>query len=127
MIIGLFYLFAGGDWGGTFLLSVIYFVVFSPASFMCWFRTGYKAFRDDSSFNFMVFFFVFFFQTLMSVVNTLGIINTGSCGLVLGIKTVSDSDNSGFLRFVGVLMLLAAVGFALAAAADAFLLFKVRQ
>lgn len=78
MIIGLLWLFSGGDWGYTFLLAVIYFIVFTPASFMCWFRTGYKAFRDDSSFNFMVFFFVFFFQCLISIINTLGIMNTGA-------------------------------------------------
>ena len=78
MIVGLFYLFAGGDFGQTFGLGLLYFVLFTPVSFVCWFRPAYKAFRDDSSFNFMVFFFVFFFQFLMSVLNFLGIGNTGS-------------------------------------------------
>eukprot|EP00094_Tigriopus_californicus_P013365 TCALIF_12926-PA protein Name:"Similar to Scamp1 Secretory carrier-associated membrane protein 1 (Mus musculus)" AED:0.26 eAED:0.26 QI:0/0.66/0.71/0.85/0.66/0.71/7/243/261 len=54
MIVGLLYLFVGGDWGGTFVGSTIYFLIFSPLSFICWFRPAYKAFRDDSSFNFMV-------------------------------------------------------------------------
>jgi len=44
-IVGLLYLFAGGDKGQTFGLALVYFVLFTPASFMCWFRTGYKAFR----------------------------------------------------------------------------------
>ena len=78
MIVGLFYLFAGGDFGQTFGLGLLYFVLFTPVSFVCWFRPAYKAFRDDSSFNFMVFFFVFFFQFLMSILNFLGIGNTGS-------------------------------------------------
>ena len=78
MIVGLFYLFAGGDFGQTFGLGLLYFVLFTPVSFVCWFRPAYKAFRDDSSFNFMVFFFVFFFQFCMSALNFLGIGNTGS-------------------------------------------------
>ena len=78
MIVGLFYLFAGGDFGQTFGLALLYFVLFTPVSFICWFRPAYKAFRDDSSFNFMVFFFVFFFQFLVTVMSVLGIGNTGS-------------------------------------------------
>ena len=78
MIVGLFYLFAGGDFGQTFGLGLLYFVLFTPVSFVCWFRPAYKAFRDDSSFNFMVFFFVFFFQFLMSCLNFIGIGDTGS-------------------------------------------------
>ena len=78
MIVGLFYLFAGGDLGGTFMLSAIYFVLFTPASFLCWFRPAYKAFRDDSSVQFMVFFFVSFFQFMVSVISALGIGNMGA-------------------------------------------------
>lgn len=78
MVVGLLYLFVGGDLGGTFGLALVYFFIFTPASFLCWFRPAYKAFRDDSSFNFMVFFFVFFFQSLVSTVSFLGIGSTGS-------------------------------------------------
>jgi len=126
MIVGLFYLFAGGDFGQTFGLGLLYFVLFTPVSFVCWFRPAYKAFRDDSSFNFMVFFFVFFFQFLMSVLNFLGIGNTGSCGLILGIREIS-SGSSGGVIFVGVLMLLVALGFGIAALADFFLLVRVHR
>merc|ERR1712110_1390565 len=62
MLTGLLYLFGGGDAGQTFGLALVYAFLFTPASYMCWFRPGYKAFRDDSSMYFMVFFFVFFFQ-----------------------------------------------------------------
>ena len=35
------------------------------------------SFRSDSSFNFMVFFFVFFFQLMVSGVHAIGINNLG--------------------------------------------------
>lgn len=78
MVVGLIYMFTGGDIGITFGLALIYFILFTPLSFMCWFRPAYKAFRDDSSVNFMVFFFVFFFQFLVSILNALGILQTGN-------------------------------------------------
>ncbi|XP_059081249.1 secretory carrier-associated membrane protein 1-like isoform X2 [Tigriopus californicus] len=127
MIVGLLYLFVGGDWGGTFVGSTIYFLIFSPLSFICWFRPAYKAFRDDSSFNFMVFFFVFFFQFIMSVLSSLGIGDTGSCGLITGIRQITNSESTGGQVFVGVLMLITAVGFAVAAVAQFFMLTKVHR
>jgi len=126
MIVGLFYLFAGGDFGQTFGLGLLYFVLFTPVSFVCWFRPAYKAFRDDSSFNFMVFFFVFFFQFMMSCLNFIGIGNTGSCGLILGISEISSAKSGGVI-FVGVLMLITALGFGVAALADFFLLVRVHR
>ena len=54
MVVGILYLFAGGDSGQTFGLALIYWALYTPLSFICWFRPAYKAFRDDSSFNFMV-------------------------------------------------------------------------
>ena len=127
MIIGLLYMFCGGDMGQTFGLALFYFIIFTPASFLCWFRPAYKAFRDDSSFNFMVFFFVFFFQFLMSILYTLGIGSTGSCGLITGITTATNSNSTGFQMFVGILMIIASVAFGLCALADFYLLVKVHR
>uniref|UniRef100_A0A0B7A8D4 Secretory carrier-associated membrane protein n=1 Tax=Arion vulgaris TaxID=1028688 RepID=A0A0B7A8D4_9EUPU len=59
--------------GPTFGLSILWFVLFTPCSFVCWYRPLYKAFRSDSSFNFFVFFFIFFFQFCVYVVQCLGI------------------------------------------------------
>ncbi|KAK8394566.1 hypothetical protein O3P69_006609 [Scylla paramamosain] len=64
--------------GATFGLAIVYFALFTPFSYVCWFRPIYKAFRSDSSFNFMVFFFVFSFQLIVSIINAIGIPSMGS-------------------------------------------------
>lgn len=124
-VVGLLYLFAGGDKGQTFGLALVYTAIFTPASFVCWFRPAYKAFRDDSSFNFMVFFFVFFFQLLMSGLNSLGIGGMGSCGLILAISQLNQAG--GFHIFTGVLMLMVGIGFALVALGDFYLLVMIHR
>jgi len=126
MVVGILYLFAGGDSGQTFGLALIYWALYTPLSFICWFRPAYKAFRDDSSFNFMVFFFVFFFQFLIATVYALGIGGMGSCGFILGIAKISGGDG-GFIKFVGVLMLVTGVGFAVCAMGDFYLLVTIHK
>ena len=59
---GICFLFSGMDKGSMFGLGLVYGAFFIPLSFLCWFRPAYKAFRNDSSFNFMLFFFIFFCQ-----------------------------------------------------------------
>lgn len=63
---------------GYFTFSLMSLLILTPGSFLCWFRPLYKAFRSDSSFNFMVFFFVFFIQLVMSVVWAIGIPGSGA-------------------------------------------------
>jgi len=127
LLTGMLYLFVGGDMGGTFGLALVYAVLFSPASYVCWFRPAYKAFRDDSSFNFMIFFFVFFFQTIVSVLYSLGIGGMGSSGLILGFSTIGRDDRTGGLIFVGVLMVMIGIGFGLTALADFYMLTKIHR
>jgi len=124
MLTGLLYLFGGGDAGQTFGLALVYAFLFTPASYMCWFRPGYKAFRDDSSMYFMVFFFVFFFQFLMSLMYAFGIGGMGSCGLFLGFSTLKSG---GFLTFVGILMVVIGAGFGVAAAGDFYMLVRIHR
>jgi hypothetical protein len=61
-----------------FSFSLITLILLTPGSFVCWFRPLYKAFRSDSSFNFMVFFFVFFCQLVLSVIWAIGIPGSGA-------------------------------------------------
>lgn len=72
---------------GIFAFSLVALFIFTPLSFVCWFRPLYKAFRNDSSFNFMVFFFVFFCQLVFAIIWAIGIPGMGSVGLIMAIKS----------------------------------------
>lgn len=124
LLAGTCMLFSGfDDKGSTFGLSLVYCIFFIPLSYLCWFRPAYKAFRADSSFNFMVFFFIFFCQFLYSAFMALGIYGTGGCGLITAIVTLQHGTGAGY--FVGFIVLLAAIGFVAAALADFFMLTKI--
>jgi hypothetical protein len=126
LLIGTLYLFVGGDNGETFGLSLICFVLYTPLSFVCWFRAAYKAFKDDSSLKFMLFFFVFSVQLLVSIFYALGIGKTGSCGLILGISLAANGETGGKV-FVGACMIIAGFGFAICAMCDYYLLIKIHR
>jgi len=125
MIVALIYLFCGGDKGQTFGLALLYWALLTPLSYVCWFRPAYKAFRDDSSFNFMLFFFVFFFQFLFSVLYALGIGGMGACGLIGAIGQMADGTASGIVS--GILMLIIGIGFTLAALGDFYCLITIHK
>ncbi|XP_015190402.1 PREDICTED: secretory carrier-associated membrane protein 5 [Polistes dominula] len=108
----------------TFGLSILYLILFTPFSFLCWFRPAYRAFKNDSSFNFMVFFFVFFFQLIVTSIQAIGIPGSGTCGLITAI-TAFNSSAAGI--FVGILLLLIAFCFIIAAGGDLLLLTKIHR
>jgi len=108
------------DGGTTFGLSILWFVLFSPCSFVCWYRPLYKAFRSDSSFNFFVFFFIFFFQFCVYVLQSLGV--TGfTVGWINGLTVVGDS------LVTGVIMLVIALCFTLLAVFNMIILIRVHR
>jgi hypothetical protein len=84
------------------------------------FRPVYKAFRDDSSFNFMVFFFILFFHAIFCLVQALGL-STYAVGWLNTINTF------GVHPFIGIIMLVSAVTFTLAFAGMAVGLLKVHK
>merc|ERR1719167_2117431 len=112
---GVCFLFSGLDKGSMFGLGLVYGFFFIPLSFLCWFRPAHKAFRNDSSFNFMLFFFIFFCQFMFSCIMALGIPGSGGAGIITAIGTFTDKEATGGTYFVGFLILCIAVGFALAA------------
>lgn len=78
---------AGVDFG----LSILWFVLFTPVSFVCWYRPVYKAFRSDSSFSFFFFFFVFFFQVSVYIIQCVGIPKWGNSGWISSITMIRSN------------------------------------
>ncbi|XP_018789832.1 PREDICTED: secretory carrier-associated membrane protein 1 [Bactrocera latifrons] len=108
----------------TFGLALFYAMLSTPASYICWFRPAYKAFRNDSSFNFMVFFFVYFFQTVLTVFQAVGLPDTGYCGFYIAISQF-EGTASGII--VGLLLLCIAFCFAITAAANIMMMTKIHS
>ncbi|KAL0821238.1 hypothetical protein ABMA28_005844 [Loxostege sticticalis] len=105
----------------TFGLSILFFVLLTPFSFVCWYRPIYKAFRSDSSFNFMVYFFIFLFQIVITVIQSIGFEDGGFCGLITTIKAYKRNVA------VGVITTLITVGFITCAVADVMYMTKVHR
>lgn len=77
--------------GVDFGLSILWFVLFTPVAFICWYRPVYKAFRSDSSFSFFFFFFVFFFQVAVYIIQTVGIPHWGNSGWITSITMINKN------------------------------------
>ncbi|KAK2705104.1 secretory carrier-associated membrane protein 1-like isoform X2 [Artemia franciscana] len=109
--------------GSQFGLSLLYLCLFSPAAYVCWFRPLYKAFRSDSSVNFMAFFLIFAAQLGASVISAVGLPNLGSCGFVNGLSLIASGGGGNI--FVGILVVIVGIGYGAAAFLDFLLLVKV--
>ncbi|XP_069807072.1 secretory carrier-associated membrane protein 3 [Dendropsophus ebraccatus] len=62
-----------GSEGSTFGMSILWAIIFTPCSFVCWYRPLYKAFRSDSSFNFFCLLSSSFVQDIVYVLEAVGI------------------------------------------------------
>ncbi|VDK17269.1 unnamed protein product [Anisakis simplex] len=120
VIASLFFMLFGQGGVAIFLLAIIQLLLFSPCSFLFWFRPVYKAFRNDSSFNFMVFFFVLFFHSIFTLIQALGL-SQYACGWANSIETFHVSV------IVALLMLLSALAFTAAFGGMVFALIKVHR
>jgi hypothetical protein len=109
--------------GVTFGFSILFFVIFAPASYVCWFRPVYKGFRNDDSVNFMIFFFVFFIQCIFSVLACFG--DKWFCGLILLIHTLNTASVGNIVA--GVFVLLTTLCFLAIAVSDILILMKVHR
>lgn len=101
------------DAGVDFGLSILWFILFSPCSFLCWFRPVYKAFRSDSSFNFFFFFFVFFAQIVVSVIQSVGIPRWGNSGWISAIAAIGKNKAVGVIMMVVAAFFTATAGLAI--------------
>lgn len=70
----------------------------------------------------MVFFLVFFFQFIVTLIQALGPNDGGHCGFIMALSQF-DGTTGGI--FAGIFLLFIASGFALAAAANIIMLGKV--
>ncbi|NXS94060.1 SCAM2 protein, partial [Jacana jacana] len=107
--------------GVDFGLSILWFVLFTPCAFLCWYRPIYKAFRQVPSFSFFVFFFIFFCQIAIYVIQAVGIPGWGDSGWIAAL-----SELHGNLA-VAVIMMVVAGFFTLCAALSLFLLKQVHS
>uniref|UniRef100_A0A3Q3XE05 Secretory carrier-associated membrane protein n=1 Tax=Mola mola TaxID=94237 RepID=A0A3Q3XE05_MOLML len=102
-------------------LAILWAILFTPCSFVCWYRPVYKAFRSDSSFNFFVFFFIFFAQVVVYVIMTIGIPGWGYSGWIVSLAAMKTSVP------VGAIMMINAILFTALAAMGVVILKKVHS
>ncbi|KRY84520.1 Secretory carrier-associated membrane protein 1, partial [Trichinella pseudospiralis] len=107
--------------GLQFGLSIIQVAMFTPCSFVLWYRPLYKAFKNDSSFNFMVYFFVMFLQLVFVAIQSLGIESFGTCGWF------NSLGHFGLNAGAAVLMLIVTLGFTFCGVGLLLLLFRVHR
>ena len=70
----------------------------------------------------MMFFFIFFFQTLVTIVQTIGFPGSGTCGIIMAI---TQFGGGGIGILVGIFVLAIAFGYGACAAGNIFMLSKV--
>ncbi|XP_075580551.1 secretory carrier-associated membrane protein 3-like [Pelecanus crispus] len=107
--------------GSGFGLSILWALLYTPCSFVCWYRPMYKAFRSDSSFNFFVFFFVFFAQNVVYVLQAIGIPNWGFSGWILSLIALRTNTA------VAVMMILVSLFFTAVAVLGIIMLKKIHS
>lgn len=91
--------------GVDFGLAILWFLLFTPCSFVCWYRPLYGAFRSDSSFRFFIFFFVYICQFGVYVLQCIGITGWGASGWISALTGLNQSIP------VGIIMILIAALF----------------
>ncbi|NXJ81376.1 SCAM2 protein, partial [Trogon melanurus] len=114
--------------GVDFGLSILWFILFTPCAFLCWYRPIYKAFRQvlfssimGISFSFFVFFFIFFCQIAIYVIQAVGIPGWGDSGWIAALSELHGN------AAVAIIMMVVAGFFTLCAALSLFLLKQVHS
>ncbi|CAL1594881.1 unnamed protein product [Knipowitschia caucasica] len=107
--------------GQDFGLSLVWLLLFTPCSFLCWYRPVYKAFRTDSSFSFFFFFFVFLAQTVIFVIQSVGIPGWGNSGWLMSFAVIGEN------KVVGGILITVAILFSLCSVLSIILLKMVHS
>ncbi|XP_026221807.1 secretory carrier-associated membrane protein 2 [Anabas testudineus] len=109
------------SYGVDFGLSILWLILFTPCSFLCWYRPVYKAFKSDSSFSFFFFFFVFFCQVVIFIIQAVGIPKWGNSGWITAFTVISTN------QAVGAIMIIVAILFTMCAVLSVILLKMVHS
>ncbi|CAI5691018.1 unnamed protein product [Oreochromis niloticus] len=88
-------------------LAILWVLLFTPCSFVCWYRPMYKAFRSDSSFNFFAFFFVFFAQVVVFIIMTIGVPGWGFSGWIVSLSALSPHVGVGVIMMINAALFTA--------------------
>ncbi|CAB1331710.1 unnamed protein product, partial [Coregonus sp. 'balchen'] len=88
------------SYGVDFGLSILWLILFTPCSFLCWYRPVYKAFKSDSSFSFFFFFFVFFCQVVVFIIQSVGIPRWGNSGWNASLSVIFSNKAVGAIMMV---------------------------
>ncbi|XP_044087605.1 secretory carrier-associated membrane protein 5 isoform X1 [Neovison vison] len=94
----------GGGGATNFGLAFLWLILFTPCSYVCWFRPIYKAFKTDSSFSFMAFFFTFMAQMVISIIQAVGIPGWGVCGWIATISFFGTNVGSAVVMLIPTIM-----------------------
>ncbi|XP_077398768.1 secretory carrier-associated membrane protein 1-like isoform X2 [Vanacampus margaritifer] len=86
--------------GVDFGLAILWFLLFTPCSFVCWYRPVYGAFKSDSSFRFFLFFFVYVCQLGVYVLQSVGIPGWGACGWISALMCLNANVAAGVLMIL---------------------------
>nr|XP_025042016.1 secretory carrier-associated membrane protein 5 isoform X2 [Pelodiscus sinensis] len=94
----------GGGGAVNFGLAILWLILFTPCSYVCWFRPIYKAFKTDSSFSFMAFFFTFMAQLVISIIQAVGIPGWGVCGWIATISFFGTNVGAAVVMLIPTIM-----------------------
>ncbi|OAF67642.1 Secretory carrier membrane protein 4 [Intoshia linei] len=109
--------------GSGFGLSILWFLLFIPLTYIFWFRTLYRAFRKDSSLMFFSFFIIAACFFIVLVVIMFGVEGSGYSGVIYGVTLASRK--LGSLKFSGTMMIISGVLFGILNIANVYILMKV--
>jgi len=85
--------------------AVLWFFVFSPASYLCWFQPLYQAMRKDSSLRFGWFFLNAGIQFIFGVIATVGLEGSGHSGFIASFVALGGDGGD---KVIGIIMITAA-------------------
>lgn len=103
-------------------VGIMYMILYTPFSYICWFRPAYKAFRSDSSIHFVGFFIMFALQLAITTIQAVGLPGSGSIGLIYAIRSFGTYGVT-----TCIFLMLIAFGFCTAAALDFLMISKVHR